>query len=102
VLKHAAFFNGSKITFLNAIGSKFRICCIIASLNIQIDNNCSWVNYCIGIYEAPLIASNKKASLKARPCIKHFVIYFFFVSARPNGLFFAKSTNTGAATKIDE
>jgi len=76
--------------------------CIIASFNIQIDNNCSWVNYCIGIYEAPLIASNKKASLKARPCIKHFVIYFFFVSARPNGLFFAKSTNTGAATKIDE
>jgi hypothetical protein len=56
----------------------------------------------LGIYEVPLIASNKKASLKVRPCIKHFVVYFFFGSARPNGLFFAKSTSTGAATKIDE
>ena len=96
------FLTAQKLLFLTLLARSSESCCIIASFNIQIDNNCSWVNYCIGIYEAPLIASNKKASLKARPCIKHFVIYFFFVSARPNGLFFAKSTNTGAATKIDE
>ena len=28
--------------------------------------------------------------------------YFFFFSSRPNGRLFAKSTNTGAATKIEE
>ena len=27
---------------------------------------------------------------------------YFFFSARPNGLLFEKSTNTGAATKIEE
>ena len=31
-----------------------------------------------------------------------FALCFFAFGSEPNGLFFAKSTNTGAATKIEE
>ena len=33
---------------------------------------------------------------------EHGKDYFFLSSAFPNGRFFAKSTNTGAATKMEE
>ena len=32
----------------------------------------------------------------------YFYFFLFSASASPNGLFFAMSTNTGAATKMDE
>ena len=37
-----------------------------------------------------------------KTCYALFALCFFAFGSEPNGLFFAKSTNTGAATKIEE
>ena len=47
--------------------------------------------------------ATKRPHGEVRPLIIiNELTFYFLLSARPNGLSFAKSTNTGAATKIEE
>ena len=45
----------------------------------------------------------KNRLIFGKTVFKNFrIVFYFFVSTLPNGLFFAKSTKIGAATKIEE
>ena len=61
----------------------------------------------LGCSTCPLSLVTYSSSLSPHPFpLIPFPLYFYFFlfseSASPNGLFFAMSTSTGAATKMDE